>query len=249
MFVIRLPKRSTRSTSPRTIPDPDSTAGFGTSRRCSAPALRPSAPRSTPFASHAAAGANRSRPSNVRLTVGRAYRRSLSSTTRFGGCSSTTRREHAVVGSDEPIVARVGRNAAPRRSDARIDDDEKDRACGKVPVGGRELEGAGEHVVRRHVVGDVDERDVGTDPENHALHRRRHSDRARRNRSAGRSRAGHAVAYRIGFGLQASGYDPKSASQAGFLKRISLRLFFSRNESETRKPPNSLMMSRLRRIA
>ena len=35
--------------------------------------LLPSETRAMPFASHPAAGANRSRPSNVRLTVGRAY--------------------------------------------------------------------------------------------------------------------------------------------------------------------------------
>ena len=43
-----------------------------------------------PFASQPAAGANRSRPSKVRLTVGRAYFRSVSSTTFFGGVSRNT---------------------------------------------------------------------------------------------------------------------------------------------------------------
>ena len=57
-----------------------------------------------PFASHAAAGANRSRPSNVRLTVGRAYRRSVNSTIRFGG-SHGDRRQHPVIRSDEPVIA------------------------------------------------------------------------------------------------------------------------------------------------
>ena len=42
---------------------------------------------------------------------------------------------------------------------------------GKVPERRRELERALEHVVRRDVVRDVDERHVGTDPEHHALHR------------------------------------------------------------------------------
>ena len=52
--------------------------------------LLPSDTRAMPFASHPAAGAKRSRPSNVRLTVGRAYLRSVSSTTFFGGDSRNT---------------------------------------------------------------------------------------------------------------------------------------------------------------
>ncbi len=43
-----------------------------------------------PLPSHAAAGAKRSRPSNVRLIVGRAYRRSVSSTAFFAGVSCST---------------------------------------------------------------------------------------------------------------------------------------------------------------
>ena len=72
MFVIRLPKRSTRS-------DLDRRSDPRRPRAAAAPGVRsrrpgrPSAVRSIPFASHAAAGAKRSRPSNVRLTVGRAY--------------------------------------------------------------------------------------------------------------------------------------------------------------------------------
>jgi len=38
------------------------------------------------------------------------------------------------------------------------------------------------------------------------------------------------------------------ASQEGFLKRISLRLFCNKNESETRRAENNRMMSRLSRI-
>ena len=106
------------------------------------PADRPSAERSTPFASQPAAGANRSRPSNVRLTVGRAYRRSVSSTTRRAGDFLEHRGQHAVVWRDEPVVARVGRDAPPRGTHARIDDDEKDGARRKVLVAGGQLERA-----------------------------------------------------------------------------------------------------------
>ena len=52
--------------------------------------LLPSETSATPLARNPAAGANRSRPSNVRLTVGRAYLRSVSSTTFFGGDSRNT---------------------------------------------------------------------------------------------------------------------------------------------------------------
>ena len=48
------------------------TTGSGTVSVCHAVSGRPRADSSMPFASHAAAGAKRSRPSNVRLTVGRA---------------------------------------------------------------------------------------------------------------------------------------------------------------------------------
>ena len=48
----------------------------------------PSAAIAIPLARNPAAGANRSRPSNVRLTVGRAYFRSVNSTTFFGGAAS-----------------------------------------------------------------------------------------------------------------------------------------------------------------
>ena len=73
MLVMRLPKRSTR-THLADAPGPSSTRGSGTSRRIEHRRRRGRAPSSSmPFASHAAAGAKRSRPSNVRLTVGRAY--------------------------------------------------------------------------------------------------------------------------------------------------------------------------------
>ena len=52
------------------------------------------------------------------------------------------RGQHAVVGGDEPVVAGFGRDAAPRRPDAGIDDRKKDGAGGKVaarppPAAGR----------------------------------------------------------------------------------------------------------------
>ena len=72
MFVTRLPKRSTREHDPATMPVVSDAACGMLEPREVAPTGRPSAVSSTPFASQAAAGAKRSRPSNVRLTVGRA---------------------------------------------------------------------------------------------------------------------------------------------------------------------------------
>ena len=63
------------------------------------------------------------------------------------------RRQHAVVGRDEPVVAGLGGDAAARRADAGIDDDEEDRAGRKVAIARGELERAGEHVVRRECRG------------------------------------------------------------------------------------------------
>ena len=114
--------------------------------------------------------------------------------------------EHAIVGSDELIVAGVGGNPPARRSHAGIDHNKKNRAGWKVPVGGGQLERAGEHVVRRHLMGDVDERDVGTNPQNHPLHRPgvviAHAEIGQE-RDHG---AGHAASLsNFGFGLLAAG--------------------------------------------
>jgi hypothetical protein len=80
-------------------------------------------------------------------------------------------RQHAVVRRDEAIVAGVGRDAAPRRADAGIDDRDEDGARGKVLVRRRQLQRTGGHVVRWDVVRDVHQRGIGTDPENHTFHR------------------------------------------------------------------------------
>ena len=114
---------------------------------------------SMPFASHAAAGANRSRPSNVRLTVGRAYRALGQLHDRASAASprrpATARRCPARrTGSRRP--RRRCRAAPSRRPDRRPT--RKMVPGRKVAVAGRELERAGQHVVRRDVVGDVDER-------------------------------------------------------------------------------------------
>ena len=81
------------------------------------------------------------------------------------------RRQHAVVGRDESVVADVGGNAAARRADAGIDDDEEDGAGRKIAVARGELERAGKHVVRGNVVADVDQRRIRTDAEHDALER------------------------------------------------------------------------------
>ena len=123
--------------------------GLGTVEALHAPGGRPSADSSMPLASHAAAGAKRSRPFERA-----AHRRPR--VPPLGQLDDALRRmlvedgrQHAVVGRDEPVVAGFGRDAAARRSDAGIDDDEKDRAGRKVAVRGRQLERAGDDVVRR----------------------------------------------------------------------------------------------------
>ena len=92
---------------------------------------RPNDVSAVPLASHPAAGAKRSRPSNVRLTVARAYFRSCQLDDALRRRLAEHAGEHAVVGRDEPIVAGVRGEPAPPRSDARIDDDQKHRAGGK----------------------------------------------------------------------------------------------------------------------
>ena len=151
MFVTMLPKRSTRITTPRDAVVDDLAASACPARWKSVTG-RPSAVSCNPLASHAAAGAKRSRPSNVRLTVGRAYRRSVSSTTRLRRIFAQHDGQHAVVGRDEPVVARLRRDAAARAADAGIDDDEEDRAGGKVRGRPRRARERRDDVVRRDVV-------------------------------------------------------------------------------------------------
>ncbi len=79
--------------------------------------------------------------------------------------------QHAVVGRDEPVVARLGGNATPRRSDAGIDDGQEHRAGRKVAIGRGELQRALEHVVGGDIMRDVDERRLGADAEDDAFHR------------------------------------------------------------------------------
>ena len=144
-------------------------------------------------------------------------------------------------------------DAAPRRSDARIDDDEEDGAGGKVAIRGRQLERAGQHVVRRHVVRDVDERRVRADRRARRPSSCRRSDRAMP-KSVSSAMTGRAMRIsncrmQDAESTTAKLVQPQCSRYAGFRKRISRRLFCSRNESETRSPANRRMMSRLSRIA
>ena len=159
MFVIRLPKRSTRTTSPV-----NSVAGHHRPRQIDRlevldalaerhqrdPLGEEPGRRRESIA--ALEGAADGRPRVLALgQLDDLLRRRL----------AKHRREHAVVRRHESIVADVGGDAAARRSDARIDDDEEDRAVRKIAIARGELERAGEHVVRGNVVADVDERRIG----------------------------------------------------------------------------------------
>ena len=132
----------------------------------------------TPFASQAAAGANRSRPSNVRLIVGRAYCRFVSSTTRLGGVSLNTIVSRPLSGRHESISRRLRRQIR----DASVPTPGSTTQRNIVPVRKdtctlRQARARRQHVVRGNVVGDVDERRVRTDSRAPRPASRRRSDR------------------------------------------------------------------------
>jgi hypothetical protein len=89
----------------------------------------------------------------------------------LGGVFVQNRGQHAIIGRHEAIVAGVGRDAAARRADAGVDDHQEDGAGRKIAVRCGEFERAAEHIMRGHVVRDVDERRVGANPQRHTLHR------------------------------------------------------------------------------
>ena len=132
MFVIRLPKRSTRRTCAvdtavveRWLRNVEAMNGAGgTAEGGELDALRqPCGGRRKPIASF-------ERPADGRprvLPLGQ-----LDDALR--GMLVKHHRQHAVVRRDELVVAGVGGDAAARRADAGIDDDEKDGAGGKVAV-------------------------------------------------------------------------------------------------------------------
>src|ERR1043166_1594337 len=80
------------------------------------------------------------------------------------------RGQQTVVGGDEFIAAPLGGDAAPRRSDAGVDDAQKHGARGKVFERRGEFERAAKDVLRRNLVRDVDERGVGTNAKRDAAH-------------------------------------------------------------------------------
>ena len=86
--------------------------------------------------------------------------------------------EDAVIGSDEPragpLAATLGfdRHRAAVAADARVDHDEVNRVRRKRAHRVGQDGGAGDDVLRRDLVRDVDERRVRRDAENHALHLR-----------------------------------------------------------------------------
>src|SRR5439155_8332674 len=184
------------------------------------------------------------------------------------------RGEHAVVGRDEFVVPRVGGDAPARRTDAWIDDDEEDRAGRKEFIRSGELQRACKHVVRRNVVRDVDERHVGADAERDAFHRagvmvaraeigQQCDDRSghvpslSNREKARRTTRGRTTTAELAWTAQVTAWrrryrdfvDSDRGRYAGFRNRISRRLFCSRKESETRRPENNRMMSRLRSLA
>ena len=80
-------------------------------------------------------------------------------------------REEAVVGTDEEPAAGAERERPPLRADAGVDDGHEHGAAREVAVRRVEGEGARLDVVGRDLVHDVDERRVGADAQDRALHR------------------------------------------------------------------------------
>ncbi len=134
-----------------------------------------SAPRSisgTPLHRWAAAGAKMSRPANVApadcelvLGVRQLDRAFGTAGHRHGRCQET------VVGSDHHAgTARdLDRDGTAVGADARIDDREHD-ARRHVPDASGERECSGANVVRRDLMGEVDDADVRRDVADHGLH-------------------------------------------------------------------------------
>ena len=169
MLVIRLPKRSTRRTWPSMLSP--STSGRGISRRWIASG-GPAEGGDVDALGEPRRGRREAIPPFERAAHCRPRVLPLGQLDDpLGRMLVEDGRQHAVVGRDERVVAGVGGDAAARRADAWIDDDEENRAGGKIAIGRGELERAAEHIVRGDVVRDVDQRHVRTDPERDAFHR------------------------------------------------------------------------------
>ena len=166
------PNRSTISTCARTKPSP--ITATGTSRRTSeagssgGPELR----GSTPAARCAAAGANTSRPWNVRETGSRRYAGfSSSHAPAMPPSRSAAGHEQPVVRPDvEPAVRAAQRQRLPLGADAGIDDRQV-HALRHVRKRAGEDERSLEHLLRLDAVGDVDDVRVRRDPLHHPVTR------------------------------------------------------------------------------
>ena len=159
------------------------------------------------------------------------------------------RRQHAVVRSDEPVPAGPRRQRPPRAADARIDDHHERRAGREVRRRRGEVAGRFGDVVRGDVVGEVDERGVGADRERRALHRPDvgiAGAEIREQRQDGARRRLTHRGYLTGLApLAGASSGAASAFCSGLRKTISRVLVRSRNESDTVRPSNSRVMSRL----
>ena len=147
MFVTRLPNRSMRSTTPR-MPS-GSTSGIGMSRRWTSANRSPERRQLNALREPRGGGRKAIAPFE-RAADGRPRVAPLGQLDDLlRGRLAQDRGQHAVVGRDEAVVARVGSDAATCRADAGIHDRHEDRARWKVLVGGGELERARQHIVRR----------------------------------------------------------------------------------------------------
>ena len=126
-----------------------------------------------PPASHAAAGAKRSRPSNVRLTESRAHTTDCVNSTAVHAGSAVAAPARTARCRARRTAGRPPRSPLPRRVEPTPGSTTATKTvpCGKYGDDRLELERAGQDVLRRDVVRDVDERRLRADAEHDALHR------------------------------------------------------------------------------
>ena len=158
-LVTTLPKRSMRTTTPRSTPSSRFRARqvehlevgdrASEGRELNAALGQPSGGRREPIAAFERAADRRPRVAALGQLDHLLWR-----------CLEKDGRQHAVVRRDEPPITGLGDNPTALGPDARIDDDQENRAGRKVLIGRRQLQRRGPNVVRRQFVGDVDQGDV-----------------------------------------------------------------------------------------
>ena len=87
------------------------------------------------------------------------------------GIALVNQRKHAIVRRDEILIVRAHQQRSPRSADSRIDHHNVNRAIRKIRIRSSDRQRAIEQIKRRHVMRDVDDRDIRINFEDHALQR------------------------------------------------------------------------------